>query len=112
MKSLEGVMSVGNMEKISHTMDKFENVFVNMEVQLSLVEKSMAGMTSLTTPEEEVRCLMQEVADEYGLEVSVELPQAGSRQVDVEEKGNCTVVGSSFTEEELSKRLADLKAKG
>lgn len=66
----------------------------------------------MTTSEGEVRSLMQEAADEYGLEVSVKLPQAGSWKVDIKEKGNCTVVGSSFTEEELSKRLADLKAKG
>lgn len=112
VKSLEGAMSVGNMDKISQTMDKFEKVFVNMEVQSSFVEKSMAGTTSLTTPEGEVGCLMQEVSDEYGLEVSVKLPQEGSQKVDVKEKGNSTVVGSSFTEEELSKRLADLKAKG
>lgn len=36
VKSLDGVMSVGNMEKISQTMDKFEKVFVKMEVQASL----------------------------------------------------------------------------
>lgn len=65
----------------------------------------MAGTTSLTTPEGEVGSLKQEVADEYGLEVSVKLPQAGrSQKVDVKEKGtNSIVVGSSFTEEELSK---------
>ncbi|XP_077230433.1 ESCRT-related protein CHMP1B-like [Tasmannia lanceolata] len=108
VKSLQGALSVGNMEKISQTMDRFEKTFVNMEVQSSFIEKSMAGTTSLSTPEGEVGSLMQQVADDYGLEVSVKLPQAGNQAVGLKEKG---VVGS-VSEEELSRRLANLKSKG
>lgn len=36
VKSLEGAMSVGNMEKISQTMDKVEKVFAIVEVQSNL----------------------------------------------------------------------------
>ena len=35
----------------------------------------MAGSTSLSTPEDQVNTLMQQVADDYGFEVSVGLPQ-------------------------------------
>ncbi|XP_010255025.1 PREDICTED: ESCRT-related protein CHMP1-like [Nelumbo nucifera] len=106
VKSLEGALSVGNMEKISQTMDRFKKGFVNMEVQASFMEKSMAGTTTLSTPKEEVRSLMQQVANDYGLEVSLKLPQAGNKAVELKEKG---VVVSK---EELNRRLADLKAKG
>ncbi|OVA20393.1 Snf7 [Macleaya cordata] len=108
VKSLEGSLSVGNMEKILQTMDKFEKVFVNMEVQASFTEKSMAGTTSLSTPEGELGSLMQQVADDYGLEVCMKLPQAGKEVVGVKEKAGGAVV----SEEELSRRLADLKSKG
>lgn len=106
VKALEGALSVGNMEKISQTMDKFEKVFVNMEVQSSFTEKAMAGTTSLSTPEGEVGSLMQQVADDYGLEVSLKLPQAGNQSVGLKEKG------SAISEEELSRRLEVLKSKG
>lgn len=106
VKSLEGALSAGNMEKISQTMDRFEKAFVDMEVQSSFTEKAMAGTTSLSTPEGEVGSLMQQVADDYGLEVSVKLPQAGHQAVGLKEKG---LVAS---EEELSRRLDVLKSKG
>ncbi|XP_043703947.1 ESCRT-related protein CHMP1B-like [Telopea speciosissima] len=114
VKSLEWVLSIGNMEKISQTMDKFEKVFVNMEVQSSFTEMSMAGTTSLSTPEGEVGSLMQQVADDYGLEVSLKLPQAGNcsnqQAVGLVPKETGTMI--SLSEEELSRRLADLKSKG
>nr|DAD21541.1 TPA_asm: hypothetical protein HUJ06_023004 [Nelumbo nucifera] len=105
VKSLDGAFSVGNMEKISQTMDQFEKGFVNMEVHASFMEKSMAGTTTLSTPEEEVGSLMQQVADDYRLEVSLKLPQAGNKAVLLKEKG-------VVSEEKLNRRLANLKAKG
>ena len=50
---------------------------------------------------------MQQVAEEYGLEVSVGLPKAVGRVVNGSEKG-------VFVEEEgdLGRRLAELKARG
>ncbi|KAI3970734.1 hypothetical protein MKX01_024381 [Papaver californicum] len=112
VKSLEGSLSVGNMEKISQTMDKFEKVFVNMEVQASFTENSMEGTTSLSTPEGEVGSLMQQVADDYGLEVCMKLPQAGKEVVGIKEKGASAAAPLPASEEELSRRLADLKSKG
>ncbi|KAF6140096.1 hypothetical protein GIB67_001837 [Kingdonia uniflora] len=110
VKSLEGALSVGNMEKISQTMDKFEKVFVNMEVQASFTEKTMAGTSTLSTPEGEVGSLMQQVVDDYGLEVSAKLPQAGNQAVGLKEKTQTARMVMS--EDELSRRLADLKSKG
>ena len=75
VKALNNALALGNMQKISQTMDQFEQTFVNMEVQSEFVEAAMAGSTSLSTPEDQVNSLMQQVADDYGLEVSVGLPK-------------------------------------
>lgn len=92
------------MQKMSETMDQFEKQFVNMEVQAEFMENAMAGSTSLSTPETEVSSLMQQVADDYGLEVSVGLPQAAGHAVPAK--------AETIDEDDLSRRLAELKARG
>lgn len=106
VKSLESSLNTGNLQKMSETMDQFEKQFVNMEVQSQFMESSMAGTTSLSTPETEVNSLMQQVADDYGLEVSVGLPQAAGHAIATPS------AGEKVEEDDLSKRLADLKARG
>ena len=39
----------------------------------------MSAQASLATPEEDVSTLLQQVADEHGLEVQLNLPQAGAQ---------------------------------
>jgi len=78
-----------------------------MEVQAEFMESAMAGSTSLSTPEGEVNSLMQQVADDYGLEVSVNLPVAAAHAVPVKEKD-----AEKVDEDDLSRRLAELKARG
>lgn len=85
-------------------MDQFEKQFVNMEVQAEFMESSMAGSTSLSTPESDVNSLMQQVADDYGLEVSVGLPQPAAHPVP-------TKTDEAIDENDLSRRLAELKAR-
>ena len=106
VKSLDSALAVGNMEKISQTMDQFEKTFVNMEVQSEFIETAMAGSTSLSTPEDEVNSLLHQVADDYGLEVSVNLPQAGATAMPVKESAPVNA------EDDLTRRLAELKSRG
>ncbi|KAK9091140.1 hypothetical protein Sjap_024317 [Stephania japonica] len=105
VKSLESSLTTGNLQKMSETMDQFEKQFVNMEVQAEFMESSMAGSTSLSTPEGDVNSLMQQVADDYGLEVSVGLPQAAAHAIPVK-------APEKVDEDDLSRRLAELKARG
>lgn len=56
-------------------MDKFESQFEDLDVQTEYMEGAMAGTTSMTTPQNEVETLMQQVADEHGLELGQELNQ-------------------------------------
>ncbi|KAG6425871.1 hypothetical protein SASPL_110077 [Salvia splendens] len=105
VKSLESTLPTGNLQKMSETMDQFERQFVNMEVQAEFMESSMAGSTSLSTPEGDVNSLMQQVADDYGLEVSVGLPQPAAHAVTVKNS-------EKVDEDDLTRRLAELKARG
>ncbi|KAH9713179.1 hypothetical protein WN944_021664 [Citrus x changshan-huyou] len=105
VKSLESSLATGNLQKMSETMDSFEKQFVNMEVQAEFMESAMAGSTSLSTPEGEVNSLMQQVADDYGLEVSVGLPQPAAHAVPTKQQ-------EKVDEDDLSRRLAELKARG
>lgn len=106
VKSLESALNTGNLQKMSETMDKFENQFVNMEVQSQFMETSMAGTTSLSTPESDVNSLMQQVADDYGLQVSVGLPQAAGHSISVPKEGE------QVDEDDLARRLEELKSRG
>ncbi|CAN0891414.1 ESCRT-related protein CHMP1A, partial [Linum grandiflorum] len=102
--SLNSSLKSSNMEKICETMDQFEKQFGNMEVQTEVMEDAMAGSTSLTTPEGEVKRLMQQVADDYGLEVSVRLPQLAAHAVPTKSHE------IKVDEDDLSRHLAELKA--
>lgn len=53
-------------------MDKFESQFEDLDVQTEYMEGAMAGTTTMTTPQTEVDGLMQQVADEHGLELNQE----------------------------------------
>lgn len=114
VKALDDALAVGNMQKISQTMDLFEKTFVKIEVQSQFVETAMAGSTSLSTPEDEVGSLMQQVADNHGLEVSAGLPFAVTLLAAPSAKEGAPAISgsSSVSEDELSRRLAELKSKG
>jgi charged multivesicular body protein 1 len=57
-------------------MDKFETQFEDLDVQSSYMENAMGSTTATATPQDEVDLLMQKVADEAGLEMTANLPQA------------------------------------
>ncbi|KAG8380059.1 hypothetical protein BUALT_Bualt07G0154100 [Buddleja alternifolia] len=105
VKSLGSTLDSKNLQKMSETMDQFEKQFVNMEVQAEFMESSMAGSTSLSTPEGDVNSLMQQVADDYGLEVSVGLLEPGANAVSVKNS-------EKVDEDDLSRRLTELKDRG
>eukprot|EP00271_Cylindrocystis_brebissonii_P017788 TRINITY_DN4764_c0_g1_i1.p1 TRINITY_DN4764_c0_g1~~TRINITY_DN4764_c0_g1_i1.p1 ORF type:complete len:203 (+),score=42.98 TRINITY_DN4764_c0_g1_i1:249-857(+) len=104
VKALDASLNANNLMKMSETMDQFEKQFVNMEVQSEFIQDSMAGSTALSTPEGEVNLLMQQVADEHGLEVTVGLPEAARQALPVKQEES--------QEASLSKRLEELKGRG
>ncbi|CAG8654801.1 4604_t:CDS:2, partial [Acaulospora colombiana] len=76
VKGMDKAMESMNLEKISMVMDKFEAQFEDLDVQTQYMEGAMGNTTTMSTPQEEVDLLMQQVADEHGLELNQELDSA------------------------------------
>lgn len=57
-------------------MDKFESQFSDLDVQTSYMESTMSDTTALTTPQDQVDSLINQVADEAGLEIQHGLGEA------------------------------------
>mmetsp|Transcript_14835 Transcript_14835/g.64204 ORF Transcript_14835/g.64204 Transcript_14835/m.64204 type:complete len:210 (-) Transcript_14835:77-706(-) len=103
VKSLEQSLKDNNLEKVSENMDQFERQFENLDVQTEFVEQAMGNTTAATTPPEDVAKLMQEVADEHGLEFAANLPEANQEAL--------PEAPAAQKEDVLSNRLAALRAR-
>ncbi|PAA65180.1 hypothetical protein BOX15_Mlig033068g1, partial [Macrostomum lignano] len=101
VKGMEAAMKSMNLEQISQLMDRFEREFENLDVQSQVMEGTMCNTSTLTAPEGEVNMLMQEAADEAGIEIKMQLPDGGKSTV-----GTATASGE---QDELSQRLAALR---
>jgi division protein CdvB (Snf7/Vps24/ESCRT-III family) len=64
---------IGILRQISMVMDKFETQFSDLDVQTSYMEGAMSSTTAMTTPQDQVDLLINQVADEAGLERQHEL---------------------------------------
>lgn len=103
--ALERSLAGNNLERMAETMDTFEKQFESLDVQTEFVEGAMSNQAVLSTPEEDVNLLMQQVADEHGLETSLGLPNAASAPA---QKAPATGVDA---DSDLTKRLAELKGR-
>lgn len=104
VKTLEKTLNSQNLEKVSQVMDQFEKQFENLDVQSQFVENAMSNQANLSTPEDQVNSLMQQVADEHDLEVAFDMPGAASH---VPAQPNAPV----SQEADLNQRLAELRGK-
>lgn len=77
VKGMDRAMESMNLEKISMVMDKFETQFEDMDVQTSYMEGTIGATTANTTPQDQIDSLLQQVADENGIEVGQKLGDAG-----------------------------------
>lgn len=105
-KALEAAMASLDLEKMAKIMDKFEQEFVDLDVRTQVMEGSMSSATTLTTPHEQVDKLIQQVADENGLDIMGKLAevQPGSSALTHAAKER-----TKDEENELTKRLAALR---
>eukprot|EP01135_Chromosphaera_perkinsii_P012042 Nk52_evm5s2578 gene=Nk52_evmTU5s2578 len=101
VKSMSQAVSSMNLEKMSMVMDKFERQFEDLDVQTQVMDASMSGTTAQSMPESQVDGLMQQVADEHGLEFDMEMDKHGAP------------VGTTSTavveQDDLTARLAKLR---
>ncbi|XP_076656869.1 charged multivesicular body protein 1 [Halictus rubicundus] len=101
VKAMDAAMKSMNLEKISGLMDKFESQFEDLDVQSSYMENVMSQTTTTNVPQNDVDSLLQQVADEAGLELNMELPSGQLGSI-----GTSTV---SQEQDELTQRLARLR---
>lgn len=103
VRAMDAAMKGMNLEKISSLMDKFEQQFEDLDVQSSYMENTMSQTTTTAVPQGDVDSLLQQVADEAGLELNMELPS----QPQGTSLGASTQV--SQEQDELTQRLARLR---
>jgi charged multivesicular body protein 1 len=99
---MEKALASNNLEKIANTMQQFEKQFENLDLQTQVVDGVMSQQANLSTPEEDVNSLLQQVADEHNLEFSVNMPSAAGTSVQQQQ---------AAPESDLSKRLAELRGR-
>lgn len=58
-------------------MDKFETQFEDLDVQTSYMEGTMGATTASATPQDQVDLLLQQTAEENGIEMNHQLGEAG-----------------------------------
>lgn len=102
VKAMDAAMKSMNLEKISSLMDHFEKQFEDLDVQSSYMENTMSQTVTTTVPMNDVDSLMQEVADEAGIELNMQLPQGETASVGASTQ-------ASQEQDELTQRLARLR---
>ncbi|XP_019513047.1 PREDICTED: charged multivesicular body protein 1b-2-like [Hipposideros armiger] len=73
VKSMDVTLRRMSLKKMSALMDKFEHQFETLNVQTQQMEDTMSSSTTLIIPQNQVDMLLQEMADEAGLDLNVEL---------------------------------------
>lgn len=101
VKAMDAAMKSMNLEKMSSLMDKFENQFEDLDVQSSYMDNTMSQSTTTAVPQGDVENLLQQVADEAGLELKLELP--------TNPQSICSLSSTTTEQDELTQRLARLR---
>lgn len=73
IKGMDKALQSMNLEKISLVMEKFESQFEDLDATTNYYESATNSATALNTPQEEVDSLMNQVADQAGLELKQNL---------------------------------------
>lgn len=76
VKALSKAINSMDLQKVSAVMDKFESQFEDLDVRTSVLENAMGSATTTSTPQDQVESLIQQVAEENGLEIIDQLSEA------------------------------------
>ena len=69
-------MEITPAKQISTVMDKFETQFEDLDVATGYYENATSSATAVGTPQDDVDRLMNQVADEAGVELQTEMRNA------------------------------------
>ncbi|RLV85787.1 Vacuolar protein-sorting-associated protein 46 [Meyerozyma sp. JA9] len=103
IKGMDKALQTMNLERISLVMDKFENQFEDLDASTNYYEGATNNVNALTTPQEDVDELMNQMADEAGIEMKQGLNET---KVDIETP---PVTVSEQKEDQLAQRLRALR---
>lgn len=110
VKGMGSALKTMDVERISKTMDNFEQQFEDMDVRAGYMENAMSNSTAMSTPQEQVDGLIQMVADEAGLELGEQLDDAGPVSSKIPAKPEAAPAPAAADgEDELANRLAALR---
>ena len=98
-------MNSMNLVQITQLMDKFEQQVGDLDVQTTVMDQAMSASSSMSTPEGEIDELMNQVADEHGLEMGEQM--AGQRVADGAPVGSTSQANAE--QDDLAQRLARLR---
>lgn len=90
--------------QISAVMDRFETQFEDLDVATGYYENATSSATATATPQEDVDRLMNQVADEAGVELSQEMEAGKTPQ------GNLQQPAEEEREDKLGERLRALRS--
>jgi len=78
VRNMDTALQSMNPEKINKVMEQFEKQFEDLDIASGVMQDSVATTSAQSIPESQVDGLMQQVADEHGLEFSSEMNSLGS----------------------------------
>ena len=102
------------LTETSKLMDSLEKNFEDLEVKTKVMDDAMQNATTVQQPVDQVANLMQEMADEAGIELNLNIPtaHATSTSVAMKEQVRFYLLKSIifyFFQDELTQRLAKLR---
>lgn len=108
VKGLDKAVQSMELQKITATMEKFESLFEDLDVNSQVLDTAMGDATTISTPSNQVDALIHQVAEESGLEMlnQMEAVQPGTSTL----KDTASGERSQAHEDQLSKRLAALRS--
>lgn len=104
IRGMDKALQTMNLERISLVMDKFENQFEDLDASTNYYETTTNNVNALTTPQEQVDELLNQVADEAGIEM-----KQGLNATKVEVTSPVPNAISEEKEDKLAERLRALR---
>lgn len=101
IRGMDKALQTMNLERISMVMEKFETQFEDLDALTNYYESATNNVSALTTPQEDVDELMNQLADEAGIEMKQGL---NATKVDI------STLPAAVTEEKEDKLAERLRA--
>lgn len=101
---------VAGRAQIADVLERFEKNFDDLDVKSGYMESAMASSTAVSTPQDQVESLIQQVADEHGLQVSREIASAPTGAVAVSGEAMPTGLAGRATQAPTCRERVDRRS--